>query len=163
MELVFHPTSLKNLKELKAKLYTWCLSWIDEKIELAKTTIAHAQSSANEETKSSAGDKYETGRAMAQQEVEKGLIQLAEATRLRSAIGKYAPGTTPDDIIRQGSLVHTDQGWFYISISAGKVVIDGHSVICLSAQSPLGAQMMGLPTGHTFGFNNLTYAIREIY
>ncbi len=152
------------MKELKEKLYAHCQSWIDEKIELAKTTIANAQSSANEETKSSAGDKYETGRAMAQMEVDKGLIQLAEANKLRSTLGLYSPDTiNTDKIIRLGSLVHTDQGRFYISISAGKVVIEGHSVICLSAQSPLGAQLMGLSTGHTFVFNNLTYAIREIY
>ena len=53
--------------------------------------ISGAQNSANEETKSSAGDKYETGRAMAQLEIEKNMTQLAEAKRLKQTLEQIAP------------------------------------------------------------------------
>jgi transcription elongation GreA/GreB family factor len=149
------------LKQLKLKLYAYCQNWIDEKIKLAQTTIDNAQSSANEETKSSAGDKYETGRAMAQLEVEKGLIQLAEARRLKNAMNQFSPNAS-GSTITLGSLVQTDKDWFYISISAGYVEIHGLSVICLSSASPLGAQMIGLSKGQNFNFNKLTYAIKDI-
>lgn len=150
------------MKQLKEKLYNHCLSWIDEKIKLAKSTIDNAQSAANEETKSSAGDKYETGRAMAQLEVEKGSIQLAEANKLSSVMNLFSPNTS-NDTVTLGSLVHTDREWFYVSISAGQIVVDGQSVICLSPASPLGVQMMGLSTGGIFKFNNLTYVIKDIF
>lgn len=128
---------------------------------MAQTTIDNAQSSANEETKSSAGDKYETGRAMAQLEVEKGLLQLAEARRLKNVMNHFPPNAS-GSTITLGSLVQTDKDWFYISISAGNVEIDGLSIICLSSASPLGAQMTGLSKGQNFNFNRLTYAIKDI-
>jgi transcription elongation GreA/GreB family factor len=151
------------LKQLKEKLYAYCQNWIDEKIKLAQSTIDNAQSSANEETKSSAGDKYETGRAMAQQEVEKGSMQLAEASKLNSLMNLFSANTSDSTRITLGSLVHTDRDWFYISVSAGKVVINGKSVICLSSASPLGAQMIGLSRGQVFKFNRLTYMIEDIF
>lgn len=150
------------MRKLKEKLYTYCQNWIDEKIKLAQATIGNAQSSANEETKSSAGDKYETGRAMAQLEVEKGSMQLAEASKLSRLMDRFSPYTS-NSTITLGSLVHTDRDWFYISVSAGKVVIDDQSVVCLSSVSPLGAQMMGLNKGQVFKFNRLPYVIEEIF
>jgi sortase (surface protein transpeptidase) len=62
------------LNALKTRLHSLCVSYVGQRIETAQRAIAIAQASANEETKSSAGDKYETGRAMAQLEIEK--IQL---------------------------------------------------------------------------------------
>ncbi|HSY60679.1 MAG TPA: hypothetical protein VK796_02335, partial [Cytophaga sp.] len=67
----------------KNTLYAYCTDYVTERITRLKTEIKKTQSSANEETKSSAGDKYETGRAMAQLEIEKNTKQLAEAERLQ--------------------------------------------------------------------------------
>ena len=55
-----------NALDLKKGLYTEVSRLLTEKIRVAETAMQAAQASANEETKSSAGDKYETGRAMAQ-------------------------------------------------------------------------------------------------
>lgn len=129
---------------------------------MAQSTIDNAQSSANEETKSSAGDKYETGRAMAQLEVENGSLQLAEATKLRSLMNLFSP-TTSNSTIVLGSLVRTDKDWYYISVSAGKIEIEGRFIICLSSASPFGAQMMGLRKGQHFKFRQLTYTIEDIF
>jgi hypothetical protein len=56
---------------LKTKLLTLCIKYVDDRISATQQAIQSAQASANEETKSSSGDKYETGRAMAQLEIEK--------------------------------------------------------------------------------------------
>ena len=69
------------MSEIKRKLYQHCINFVDKRIAAAKETIAMAQESANEDTKSSAGDKYETGRAMAQLEIEKTAGQLEEALK----------------------------------------------------------------------------------
>jgi hypothetical protein len=67
--------------DIKIKLYQYCVEFIDKRIAGAREAIQIAQDSANEETKSSAGDKYETGRAMAQLEIEKNTTQLEEALK----------------------------------------------------------------------------------
>jgi len=60
------------------------MAYIDQRIDAAKKAIGEAQASANEETKSSAGDKYETGRAMMQLAIEQNSTQLAKKYFLRS-------------------------------------------------------------------------------
>ncbi len=150
------------MKSLKQKLYAHCHQWVDEKIALAQNVIRNAQSSANQETKSSAGDKYETGRAMAQLEIEKSTTQLAEANKLKQLLNELSSETLSPKA-RLGSLIETDNGWFYLSISAGKVAIDGIDCICLSPASPLGNQMMGLQAGDQITFNQLNYFIKNIH
>ena len=54
----------------KDELYKKCVQIIENQILLAQQGIENAQQAANEETKSSAGDKYETTRAMMQIEIE---------------------------------------------------------------------------------------------
>ena len=105
-----------------------------------------AQESANQEDKSSAGDKYETGRAMAQLEIEKASGQLAEANKLKQAL-EHIHADASGPIVKPGSLVITNQGSYFISIAAGKLTVDGETWFAISASSPLGATLMGRKEG----------------
>ena len=150
------------MKKIKQKLYHHCQLWIEEKIKLAQNVIQSAQASSNEETKSSAGDKYETARAMAQLEIEKGSLQLAEASKLLRLMNEFS-ANTDGNTIGLGSLTLVNNEWFYLSISAGKVILDDIQCICLSPAAPLGAMMMRLKIGDTFCFNKQVYTIVEIH
>jgi len=57
--------------ELKNKIVGICLAEIEKRIHTAKSAMESAEESARNETKSSAGDKFETGRAMMHLEKEK--------------------------------------------------------------------------------------------
>ena len=149
------------LKKLKEKLHTYCHNWVDEKVELAQNNLSQFQLSANEETKSSAGDKYETGRAMAQLEIEKASIQLAEAYKLKRLLSDINIKGVSEKVIL-GSLVCANEEWFFISISAGRIDFDDYSVICVSPVSPIGRLLLGLQVGESFKFNQLEYTIKEI-
>jgi len=105
-----------------------------------------AQESANEEGKSSAGDKYETGRAMAQLEIEKASGQLAEANKLKQAL-EHIPADAPGTVVKPGSLVITSQGSYFISIAAGKLTVDDQTWFAISAGSPLGEKLVGKKEG----------------
>ena len=105
-----------------------------------------AQASANEEGKSSAGDKYETGRAMAQLEIEKASSQLAEANKLKQALEKISVDAW-GPIVNPGSLVITNQGSYFISIAAGRLTVDDEIWFAISAGSPLGASLVGKKEG----------------
>jgi len=148
-------TSLKNT------LYTYCTDYVMERITRLKTEIKKTQSSANEETKSSAGDKYETGRAMAQLEIEKNTKQLAEAERLQGMLEAIHTDLV-SEIIIPGSLVTTSKGIFYISISIGLAEIDKKQYFIIAPDSPIGKLLMGKKAGETVSWNNNVYAIQSI-
>lgn len=131
----------------------FCHTFVDEQLRVAGEAIRMAQESANEETKSSAGDKYETGRAMAQLEIEKGRSQWAEARKLKAALEQLREPATTEVAIR-GSLVFTDQGNYFLSIPAGKLEIDGVTWFAISPASPLGSALMGARIGASVAFQN---------
>jgi transcription elongation GreA/GreB family factor len=127
----------------------------------AQEAIQVAQQSANEETKSSAGDKYETGRAMAQLEIEKSMIQLGEAKKLKQVLDQISV-ERESPIISMGSVVFTNQGNFFIAISAGQFVIDSKTYFAISPNSPIGQKLMGLHAHDSFLFNKKEYQISNI-
>lgn len=145
----------------KRELYRLCQEYIHQRVEASREAIADAQRSANEETKSSAGDKYETGRAMAQLEIEKNSQQLAESLKIKNTLDQMRIDD-PAASVQSGSLVATDHGTFFIAISMGKVVVKGESFVVIAPASPLGQQLMGATTGDTRTFNKLSYKIREL-
>lgn len=148
--------------EIKQQLYERCQSYLAQRIATAQEAIQAAQASANEETKSSAGDKYETGRAMMQLEMEKNGAQLAEALKLKRMLDQIRIDQQPLTV-QPGSLVLTDQGNFFIAISVGQLVVEARTYIALSAESPLGSRLKGLKAGESFHFSNKTYKIGQVW
>ena len=146
---------------IKQRLYDFCLAFVERRIAGAQQAIQIAQASSREDTKSSAGDKYETGRAMMQLEVEKNLTQLAEAQKLKQSLTLLANRPARDEI-QPGSLALTDQGNYYLAISAGKITLDGTDFIALSPASPLGAIMLNLKEGSIFTFQSRSIRVLTI-
>lgn len=146
---------------VKNNLYRLCLEYINKRIATIQETIRESQESADEETKSSAGDKYETGRSMMQLDMEQHAGRLAEALKTRDELEKI--GLTPNsDVVLPGCLVTTDKNSYYISISAGKVDFGGKPYFCVSPSSPIGAKLLGLKKGDAFTLNNITQQVREV-
>jgi transcription elongation GreA/GreB family factor len=111
-----------------------------------------AQESANSETKSSAGDKYETGRAMAQEERNRNAVQLREAQNLQAELARINPEQACDTV-RPGALVETSMGGFFISISAGKLTVEGKDYFAVSAAAPVAVALSGKRAGEEAGLN----------
>ncbi|MCB0280837.1 MAG: 3-oxoacyl-ACP synthase [Calditrichaeota bacterium] len=126
-----------------------------------KAMMDELQIQVNEETKSSAGDKYETTRADLQNNVEKVAIQLAESIRQKN----YLDQLDLDSIsttVKIGSLVYTDKGIFFFAVALGKITIDQTDIIVLSQQSPLGQVFIGKGLNATVRFRQQYYQISEI-
>ncbi len=146
---------------IKQQLHHLCLTYITERMATSQQAIEAAQRSANEETKSSAGDKYETGRAMAQLEIEKNTTQLAEALRLKQKLEVLAEKNRTETV-QSGSLVMTDQGNYYLTIPAGQWVINSKTYFAISVDSPIGMKLLGLKEGSSFTFRAKNYQITKI-
>jgi hypothetical protein len=121
-----------------------------------------AQESSNTETKSSAGDKYETGRAMAQQERDRQAMQLNEAQQLLAALQKINP-ELPCDAVRPGALVTSSIGLFYLSIGAGKLTTaEGREFMAVSPVAPVIAAINGRRAGEEVLFNGKLVRVEAV-
>ena len=129
-------------------------------IDAAQQGINEAQQAAKDDTKSSAGDKYETGREMAQQESNRNMAQLHQANKLKVQLNTV-PITT-SNIVDNGSIVITDSGNFYIAIGAGTMQIEGINYFAISLVSPIGQKMKGLKPGNAFSLNGKNYTINQV-
>lgn len=115
----------------------------------------------NNETKSTAGDKHETGRAMMQLEQEKLGKQLQEAEGQLAEFEKIDFARL-HQTIALGSLIETTRGFFFITLSIGKMDVDGTIIFAISPQSPLGALLIGKKQKDTVVFNGVSYEINNI-
>jgi transcription elongation GreA/GreB family factor len=147
--------------ELKAKLYDHCRECAETRLKTILSALESARESANDDSKSSAGDKHETGRSMAQLEQEKLSVQLLEAEKLINTLNHIQRGKI-SSVISPGALVYTDNGNYFISISAGKVIIEGISYFAVSAASPIGAALIASKPGQAFIFNGSSNRIKKV-
>lgn len=136
---------------LKKALFSACESHVNGRIKSIEDAMRNAQSAANEETKSSAGDKYETGRAMMHLEKEKLAGQLSEAAKMKKALD-LIDGDKLHTVAALGSMVRTAGASYYISVSVGKLEVEGEVFFAISPASPIGRQLLGKKQGESFSF-----------
>lgn len=150
------------MKEIKQQLYLQLEKQLDKKIETAKEMMQSAADSRDKETKSSVGDKYETGRAMMQLEYEKNEMQLLKALELKKRLTSINITKENSEVVL-GSLVITNQGNYFISIGLGKVMIDSTKYFAISVLSPIGQLLLTKTIGATVTFNKREIKIAGIY
>jgi transcription elongation GreA/GreB family factor len=150
-----------NKLAIKAQLLAQCNDYVDHRIANSKQAMDDAQAAANEEGKNSAGDKYETGRAMAQIERDKAAQQLEEALKLKKIL-EGLDASIVNDAVRLGSVVETTSSNFYLSIGAGKFLVEGKEYLIISSNSPIGKLLLNLKAGDTLLFNNKEEVVMHI-
>lgn len=130
-----------------------------EKIQGLEKLIDETRAS-NNDTKSSMGDKYETGREMLQQQINNLQIQLNEVMKqqafLKSIVAK------PSQKVEKGAVVSTERGMFFISVSLGEMALSDYKVMCISPESPLAKAMNGKSVNDVFTLNNVDQKIINI-
>nr|WP_321234053.1 3-oxoacyl-ACP synthase [uncultured Psychroserpens sp.] len=147
--------------KLKKDLYTQCQLFVDNRLQAVQKTIAEIQESLTSETKSSAGDKHETGRAMLQLEREKAGQQLAEIQKINQLLS-IIDISKSTEIIGIGSIVYTTQANYFITISAGEIKIDDHSFYAISANTPIAKLLLGKTKGDQIQFRNQDFEIIKV-
>ena len=160
---VFIAKAIINLSMLKIKelLYEKCAEFVSERIAVLEQAIVSAREAASDDTKSSAGDKYETTREMMQQEISRNQKQLLEARKLKHTLETIHPGSRTSKI-QNGSLTITSNGKFYISISAGQINLENDTFFAISQVSPMGRVLLGLKKGQKTTFNGKEIEILEV-
>jgi transcription elongation GreA/GreB family factor len=147
---------------LKTKVFDHCHNYLSVKLANLRSAIKSLQESANEETKSTAGDKYETGRAMAQLEIEKLTSQIGEVNTQLAALNKLKHQMNRD-VVLSGSLVVTEVFVYFIAVSVGEIHVDNAKVLAISPMSPVAKLMTGKKTGESFTINQTTQKVISIF
>ncbi|WP_027421039.1 GreA/GreB family elongation factor [Crocinitomix catalasitica] len=146
---------------IKPALYQHCFDYVNERVKSIQDALASSQESANSETKSTAGDKHDTARAMMQLDVEQKSKQLAEAQKLHIGLRQIKPDQK-QTIVQLGAVVSTNLGSYYIAISIGKVDFEGQSYFVISPGSPIGQALFGKKKGDTAEFNGRNITIENV-
>ncbi|MBO9690093.1 hypothetical protein [Chryseobacterium sp.] len=131
-----------------------------EKIRYFENLITETRAS-NNDTKSSMGDKYETGREMLQQEINNLQRQLNEVLNQQVVLQKLT--SEPSEKVQNGALVKTNKGLFYISASMGEIFSENQKIMTVSAESPLVKAMFGKKMGDRFTINSINQDIEHIW
>ncbi|MBT8185101.1 MAG: hypothetical protein KJN76_09680, partial [Eudoraea sp.] len=148
-------------EDLKEALYRFCLEYANTRIAGKQKLIQSLQQSMAAETKSSAGDKHETGRAMLQLEREKLGRQLLEAEKTREQLNHVKINQNLKSI-GPGSLVHTSLNSYFIAISSGEYKHGKENIYCVSPATPIGRLLLGKCAEDQVSFNNTTFTIDEV-
>jgi transcription elongation GreA/GreB family factor len=145
----------------KEKLIQLLLSLVEEKINTAKAEIESAREAQQNETKSSAGDKYETSREMMTQEIEKHSKSLADAEQQKSIL-IHLSALKPAKCVELGSWVETNHGHYFLATGMGSIKTDAFTIQTISLQSPIGKALLNKKRGDRFEFNGKQYSILNV-
>ncbi|MFK8044534.1 MAG: 3-oxoacyl-ACP synthase [Crocinitomicaceae bacterium] len=147
---------------LKKKLLERCIEKVQMKQERLQSTISDAQKSLESESQSTAGDKHDTGRAMMHLEIEKKSNQLSEIVKLKRVLNQIEPAKK-NDKIGLGSIIESNNGWFFIAINGGKCSVDGIEFTIISLASPLAQHFSKAMLNKAFKVMNNQYVITKIF
>ena len=149
-------------KMLKPKVHARYLQLVSDRIDAFRDMISALSEDAQNDAKSSAGDKHETALSMMHLEQEKLNAKLTECLDQKAVLDKIDPMQGNDKAVL-GSLVVANGIYFYLSQDLPKIIVDDISILALSPQSPLGSLMVGKTVGDSVQVNSTTYDIERIF
>ncbi|MEL6809757.1 MAG: GreA/GreB family elongation factor [Bacteroidota bacterium] len=147
--------------ELKEALLLMCVKHVKDRKQKVLASMSRIEDSMFEESKSSAGDKHNTGRAMLQIERENVGYQLMEVEKVEAILRRISVYQN-SDTVHMGSLVTTKNAKYFLSISAGMVFVNGTHYICVSLGSPIGQLLLGKKEGDAFTFSGKHHTILDV-
>ncbi|MDG1850382.1 MAG: hypothetical protein P8I82_07875 [Flavobacteriales bacterium] len=144
----------------KESLHQFCLNLTREKVKRLSNLLESILHDLNTATKSSAGDKHETARAMIHIEQENHAKQLLEAQKTLKLLSQIKTKAMSSG--QTGALIQTNKGIFYIATGLGKVKFDESDVFVISPSSPIGQKFLNSKINDIIQFNAHQYEIEQI-
>jgi len=140
--------------EVKQQLFKQCQDFVNRRLQTVEEMISSNQKALQSETKSSAGDKHETGRAMLQLEMEKASQQFAAISKMKQILSKIDIKNN-SEAAHLGSIIYTTSGNYFLSISAGQLTVNNVVYFAISVSSPMGKILLGKTSNSEYVFNKM--------
>ena len=147
---------------IKINLFQHCEIVLKKKLNTFYNQKKELKQALNLESKSSAGDKHEIGRAMIHLEMEKLGNLITEAEQNFKKLQSIKNHNNNSELVGLGSAVLTDKANYYISIAADIYKINSKMFYCISPKSPIGKLLIGKKLDDKIKFNNQIIKIIKI-
>ena len=121
------------------------------KLTYLNTTLQQAIDSRNSDTKSSAGDKFETSREMAQIEIHKIETEILKTQQFIN-----------DLLSKSSQFITTDKGNFLIAIPFGKLMLNETEIFCISNSAPIAKDLINTEISAQFNYGGVKYKVISI-
>lgn len=152
---------MSDLLKIKGEIYKHCMATIMEKVEMGTSQLESLEESLELELKSSAGDKFETGREMMHAEFERVKKQLVLTIKQLEVLQRINPEVNQNKV-SIGSLVVTNTGKYFFSVAIGRIQIEKEKYFGISLASPIGKLLKDKVVGDKIEFNGKKITIKEI-
>jgi hypothetical protein len=139
-----------------------CVLILRERIRTIHDAMADSQESANSEDKSSAGDKYEVGRAMGHLQQEMLADQLRKAEDELALLNSLNTDISCKEVTK-GAVVEGGDLILFIALGLGNIIVAGYKVVVLSPIAPLAISLQHKQKGDTFTMNKIKFQITDIF
>ncbi|SHI68962.1 Transcription elongation factor, GreA/GreB, C-term [Mesonia phycicola] len=138
-----------------------CTSYVEERLHRLQLALKDLEQDLSNETKSSAGDKYETSREMINIEINKLQNQIQGFKKLKEILTlvEHRKSSTS---IQLGSVVKTNQANYFIAIPVGEITTEKEKFYGIGLNSPIGQLLLGKKVGEEFNFQQKQYIIKEV-
>lgn len=155
---------MNNSEQISIKqfLFNACLDNLNKRISIFKKAVDEAQQAANDEEKSSAGDKYETSRAMSHNTRDMNAKQLEEAFKDLSTLHQINSQIILNEV-KLGSIAKTKNGNYFISVSGGTITFNNEKYFAVSAISPIAQAMLKKNKNETFLFRGEKVMVIDVF
>ena len=146
----------------REELLKSCHTYVNERILRLEASVRDLEHDLGNETKSSAGDKYETSREMINAEISQLERQLKEFKKLKGILSlpQLQKASTA---IQLGSIVITNAANYFVAIPVGEVNIDKEKFYAIGINSPMAQLLNGKQKGEVFTFREKEVKILDVY
>lgn len=117
--------------------------------------------SRNNDTKSSAGDKYETGRAMMQQEIDRAEDRIQHLRKQLNELERLQK-SKQNGTCQPGAVVQLGYELFLLGPAIGKLEFNSEIIFSISMASPLGQLLSGKEKGGIVQFRGRANRIEKV-
>lgn len=135
--------------------------YLQHRIQRLKKSIQAIESDLEGETKSSAGDKYETSREMMNAEINKLQQQLQEFRKLEEVLAVVSQRKVSENV-ELGSIVKTNLANYFLAIPVGELKVQNESYYGIGINSPIAKLILGKREGDKVFFQQKEIKIESI-
>ena len=146
---------------MREKLLAKCADYVEERVSRLQSSIKDLEHDLGNETKSSAGDKYETSREMMNTEINKLQNQLQSFKKLKEVLA-VIENRKASTTVQLGSIVKTSAANYFISIPVGEIKVEEEKFYAIGLNSPIGKLFLGKQEGEQFIFQQKEFSIKKI-
>ena len=139
-----------HAKEVKSALLKKAQEILQNQVKDIENQLKQLIQAGAEEGKSSAGDKYETQGEMIKQSRDLLDIQFSRTKSMLKQL-KHIP-TQDQSSVQEGALLKLSIGWILVSVSLGKLEMDGQEYQLISKDSPLFLALKNKKVGEKVSF-----------